>query len=211
MPTSADVSMALKRGSALFFSRVWISVYSTMIPVLLGLLSGPAAVGLYDLADKARTAATYVMNPVSEALFPRMSHLIYRDQREAGRLFRKSLLVTVFVAGFVSGGLFFGADWIVILLGGENFRDASSVLRYLSPLPMLVGLSNVFGVQVMIPMGRTKAFNSILATAGILALVMTFPLVKYLDAIGAAITRTLAELCVTLLMGIYIKRYQFLK
>lgn len=140
-----------------------------------------------------------------------MSHLIAHDPIEAKRLFIISVTTTILIAGFASSVLFLFADWIIHLLGGAVFSDASRVLRYLSALPLLIGLTNVFGVQVMIPMGRTKAFNSILATAGVLALAASFPLVTHYGATGAAAAATSAELLITVLMFMYLRHRNFIQ
>lgn len=208
-PKLVDVWVTLKDGAAVFASRVWISAYTNLIPVLIGALAGTTAVGLYSLADKVRLAATYVLNPISQALFPRMSNLYATDHNEAGKLLRKSILAVAIVAGSTSITLWFAAEWIINLMGGDQFHGAVNVLRCLAAVPLLVGLSNVFGVQVMIANNKTKAFNFILAAAGVWAIVIIFPLATNYGAVGAAITTATAELLVTLLMAIYLSRKGF--
>ena len=96
------------------------------------------------------------------------------------------------------------APWLVVVLGGEQFSYASNVLRWLSPLPLVIGLSNVFGVQVMLPNKLNKVFNRILVSASALSLVLVWPMSRNFGAVGAAQTWLAVEVFVTLSMGGYI-------
>jgi len=100
-----------------------------------------------------------------------------------------------------SGALWLLADWFVLLLGGTEFRPAAAVLRLLAPLPLIIGLSNLLGVQIMLPRGLNAAFNGILSTAAATSLALIWPMATQWGAEGAAATILLVELMVTLCMA----------
>lgn len=208
-PSWVDVWCAFKSGGELFLSRGWISLYTHMIPLILGIVAGTTAVGIYSLADRIRNMAQSLLQPISQAVFPRMSHLYAHDVKEAQLLLVKSLSVVFVVAAPVSLGLFVMADWIILVIGGSKFHEAADVLRWLSIVPLAVGLSNVFGVQVMIPNGRVKAFNLIVGIAGICAIVSIFPFSSHYGAVGAARVTLIVELIVTGMMAFYLQRAGF--
>ena len=208
-PTGFAIWQELKEGSALFGSTLWVGLYSTFTPIILGVIAGPIAVGYYALADRARQAAQSALGPVSQAMFPRMSNLFAHDPHQAKRLFNQTGWGIAGLAGLVSLGLWLGADPIVHLLAGQNFAPASGVLRWLAPLPFVIALSNLFGVQVMLPNHKNKAFNLILGVAGALSLVIIFPLILWKGAEGAAINTFLIECFVTIAMGSYLLKQGF--
>lgn len=210
-PAWRDVRSAFRDGWGLFLSRGWISLYTNLIPLILGIVSGAAAVGIYSLANKVRSVAQSMLAPVSQAIFPRMSHLYAHDAGAAQSLLKTSLLVVVGVAGISGLGIFILADWIINILGGSEFHQAADVLRWLSMVPLIVGLSNVFGVQVMIPNKRVKAFNYILGIAGLTALILIYPAAASFGAVGAAWVVLLVEILVTGLMGLYLYRNGFFR
>lgn len=204
LPGWHRVKTELKENGSIFGSTVWISLYTTLTPTILAIVAGPVAVGYYALADKARLLAQSPLSPISQALFPRMSHLFKTDQAQAHRLLQRSAKLIIALSASASIVLWLLAEYIVILLAGEQFRPAVAVLRWLAPLPFVISLSNIFGVQVMLPNHKTIAFNRILGAVGALSLAMIYPLIQWQGAAGASINTLITECIVTLSMGLYL-------
>lgn len=203
-PSANDVFGVLRRARALFFSKIAISGYTLLVPTVLGVLVGQSAVGYFNLADKARQAAQGALQPLAQALYPRMSYLFAGFGHGRRRLLKYSFGIALIVSGLMSVVLWLGADWIVSVLGGDEFESAGIVLRWLAPLPFLVAMSNLFGVQIMLPSGRTLAFNTVLSTAAVIGFVLMVPLILWQETVGAAVTLLIVELYVTVAMGIYV-------
>lgn len=207
MPTAAEIGQATRDGGRVFVSQIAISFYTTFIPTALGLASGAIMVGQYMVADRARGAAQSMLIPISQALFPRMSFLFGRNDLDgARRLVRYSLMATLIISGSASLAIFVLADWIVLILGGPEFTSAIPVLRWLAAVPLCVGLSNLFGVQIMLPRGKIGAFNTILISAAVLGVAMIFPMAHWRGAEGAAMTILIVEIWVTAAMAFYLGR-----
>lgn len=205
----ADISSALREGGGLFLSKISISGYAQLIPMLIGILSGPAAIAYFSLADRARRAVQSLLLPLSQAMFPRMSHLFSNEPDQARRMLRLSLVITLAVSVSASLGLWFGAHWIILLLGGEEFLPATQVLRWLAFVPVVVGLSNIFGTQIMIPNKMTTAFNLILAGCAAIGLIIAVPLILGFAEIGGALALLATEIAVTALMLIILIKKGF--
>lgn len=204
------VMRELHDGRALFGSRVVISFYTTLVPLALGWIAGPVALANFSLADKLRTAAQALLSPLSQALFPRMTHLFATDKSAAFHLLKRSLLAVLVIAGIASALLWIFAEPLAVLLGGEAFRPASAALRWLALLPLLIGLSNVFGVQVMLPNSMNRPFNIILTAAGGLSILLIWPLIQQMQAVGAAQTMLIVELFVTGSMALLLYKRGYL-
>lgn len=209
-PGWQSIFSELRDSGALFSSRVAISFYTTLVPLVLGWVAGPVAFAHFNLADKLRTAAQALLTPVSQALFPRMSHLVATDGNAAFQLVKRSAAVILALAGSASMTLWILAEWLVVLLGGEEFRDAAAVLRWFAPLPLVIGLSNLFGIQIMLPNRMNRSFNGILIVAAIVSLILIWPMVSANLATGAAQTMLLVELSVTASMSILLWRRGYL-
>lgn len=207
MPTSAEIWQATRNGGRVFVSQIAISFYTTFIPTALALASDAMMVGQYMVADRARGAAQSMLIPISQALFPRMSFLFGKhDLDGALRLVRYSVMATLIISGSASLAIFMLADWIVLILGGPEFTSAIPVLRWLAAVPLCVGLSNLFGVQIMLPRGKIRAFNTILISAAVLGVAMIFPMASWRGAEGAAMTILIVEIWVTAAMAFYLGR-----
>jgi PST family polysaccharide transporter len=209
-PSWQEIHSALLEGGALFGSRVSISLYTALVPLVLGWVAGPVALAHFNLADKLRSAAQSLLVPLSQALFPRMSHLVQNDGDAAYTLIKRSALAVVLIAGSASLSLWILSDWLILLLGGQDFAPAAQVLRWLAPLPLVIGLSNVLGVQIMLPQGINRGFNLILASAAAISLLLIGPMAKHWGAPGAAQTMLLVELWVTGSMAMLLWRKGYL-
>jgi PST family polysaccharide transporter len=203
-PQWVEVHAALRNGASLFGSRLSISLYTNLVPLALGLIAGPVALALFNVADKLRSAGQGLMGPISQAIFPRMSHLVITDKSSAFSLMKVSVALSIAVGGSASLILWFWADSLVLMLGGQDFAEAAIILRWLSPLPLVIGLSNIFGVQIMLPKMMTKPFNLILLMAAVMGSTVIWPMVTWYDTIGAAQTILSIELFVTFAMGIFL-------
>jgi O-antigen/teichoic acid export membrane protein len=210
-PGRARILEELREGATIFGSTVWASLYTTLTPTILGLVAGNAAVGYYVLADRARQLGQSALTPITQALFPRISQLFETDPTQARKLLLRSSTLILLISGSASVSLWILAEQIVILLSGEQFRPAIMVLKWLAPLPFVVSLSNIFGVQIMLPNHKTKAFNRILVGAGALSLVLIVPLIEWKSAVGAAINVFIIECFVTLTMALYLLTIGFFK
>jgi len=118
-------------------------------------------------------------------------------------LWRSGKLIAL-VSGAASLALFLLAEPVVLLAGGRSFLGAAPLLRWLAPLPLVVALSGIFGVQIMLPNNMTSAFNRILAAAGGVSLGLIALWVAWRGAEGAAINTLLVECIVTGLMAAYL-------
>lgn len=207
-PCWADTRRALAEGWHIFISTAAISVYTTSNQVLLGFLCGPLQVGYYAAADRVRTAAQGVSSVLSNAVYPRVSALMYTDRPAALALVRKLMVIQGGATFFGGCALWLVAPSIVSLLMGPAFQPSVTVLRWMAFVPFIVSLSNVFGIQLMLPLGMSQTFSRIVMSSALLNLLLFIPLALCLQAEGAAIALLLTETVVTACMGLHIKRWR---
>ena len=203
-PRLTEIRSSIKAGGPLFLSTASISLYTNSNVVLLGLLADSTAVGLFTAAQTVIRAGQGVFSPIAQALFPRMSHLFHSEPENAHLALRKCAVFQVALSAIFSVATFFLAPSIVKLLFGPIFAPATEVLEWLSPLLFLIGLSNVFGVQAMVPLGYNRAFTRILFLSGIINISLILPLSYCYGAPGAALSVLICELWVTSTMGFFI-------
>jgi O-antigen/teichoic acid export membrane protein len=187
----------LRKGWHLFLSSAAVNIYTSTNAVVIGVVAGASGIAIYAAADRLRTAAQCVVSPISQAIYPHSNRLIAED-RGAGLAFgRKLLLVQGGVTAIISLSLLIGAPILIPLLAGPNFSSSIIVLQIMSPLPFLIGVSNVLGIQMMLPMQMQPQFSGILTRAAILNVAFVLPLTWFFAAKGTASGSVLAEMYVT--------------
>jgi PST family polysaccharide transporter len=185
----------------MFLFRGSVTLYTTGNAFILGLFVAPRYVGYYAGAEKISKAFLGLLNPVSQSFFPRLSHLVQHARDRAARLLRVSL--GLMGTGSLALGLvvFALAPTLIRLILGPGYTEAVPVLRVLSLLIPLIAVSNVLGIQWMLPLGLDRVFNQIIFAAGILNMALAVVLAPLFAQMGMAWAVVTSETFVT--CGLY--------
>jgi polysaccharide transporter, PST family len=194
LPALLQSVRTLKAAAGVFLFRSASGLYLQANPFILGLLTTPQVVAFFGGAEKVIRAAINLFHPLSQALFPRLSHLVANDPRRASRLLRMGLLAML-GGGIVMGvAAATGAPLLVRVLLGPGYEAAIPVLRVLSLLPVLIALGTVFGIQWALPAGLERPFCLLVLAAGVLNVGLAVVLAPRFGAMGMAVSVLLAEL-----------------
>jgi PST family polysaccharide transporter len=79
-------------------------------------------------------------------------------------------------------------------------------MRWIAFLPFIIGVSNVLGLQTMIPFGYDKLFSRILIISGLINVALGIPLIRAYQASGAGMSVLATEIFVTLTMTVVLIR-----
>lgn len=205
VPTWESTWDALRMGWSMFLFRGSVSLYTVGNAFILGLFVSPLWVGFYAGAEKISKPFLSLFTPVSQALYPRLSHLVLRARDRAVQLARVAILV-MGSAGVVLGVVIFvSAPTLVRVVLGPGYENSVPVLRILALLSPLIALSHVFGIQWMLPLGMDRAFNAIIVAAGAINIGLAVTLAPGFRAIGMACAVLTAETFVTVSMYLLLR------
>jgi PST family polysaccharide transporter len=90
----------------------------------------------------------------------------------------------------------------VIILGGKDFASATTVLRWMAPLPFITSVSAVASLQILLPNGKSREFNTVLISGGIFGAIAVWPFAYFGGAVGAAQFLILTETAICLAVWI---------
>jgi PST family polysaccharide transporter len=207
MVSAAVLKREFVNGWHLFLSKTAITFYTATNVVILGLFTDNTFVAYYAAGDKIIRALTDGLHiPLSQAIFPHIGRLAFQSQpaalRFAARVARLLSLATL----TISAGTFVAAPWIARIVLGPNADGSVPVIRILSLLPFIVGLSNIFGTQIMVNFGLKKLLARILAAAGLLNIVLALLFVMSLQHVGIALASLATEIFVTTVMFVALRK-----
>lgn len=197
---------SLKSGWHIFISTAAISLYTTTTVVVLGFICGPVSVGYFNAANTIRNAAQSLMNPIYQAVYPRINSLFEENYAKSMNLLKKSFKGVLFIS-FSGSLLLCILSPIIIRYGvGDKYTESISILRILAFLPFIISLSNFFGIQTMLTHGYKRQFSKILLICGVMHVIIIAPLIFFAGAYGAAMTVLITEIVVASLMYLFLKR-----
>lgn len=189
---SAAVAM-LRQGWPLFVFVGAASVYGTANSLLLGLMAVPMVVAFYGAAERIVRAVLGLLAPLSQALYPRISHRVANDPSHAGQMVRRSLLPIAGIGVAMGGTLALSAPLLVKLALGPGYEPVVQVLRILAFLPPLIALGTVLGLHWALPLGLNREYNHLVLAAGATNVLLAVLLVPRFGAMGMALSAVLAE------------------
>lgn len=207
LPTKTDVLVELKDGWHIFISTAAISIYTTGNTFILGLLTNEEIVGYYSAGEKIIRAVVGLIWPFSQTVYPHISKLVSESKDIAISFIKKVIKLVGSLTLLASIVLFLFAPIISNIILGKQFKESTYVIQILSFLPFIIGLSNIFGIQVMLNFGLERIFSKVILMASVLNIVLALILVNILNHLGAAMAWLITEIFVTLAFFFYIQFY----
>jgi O-antigen/teichoic acid export membrane protein len=188
----------------IFISNVSVKVYVNTSKVIIGTFLGMTEVAYYDLAEKITSVLKIPQSILGQSVFPKINR--DKNVKFVRKLFNISIVVNIFLLILT---LIF-AKYIIILLGGKQMVTAVWVVNILTITIPIVAMSNIFGVQLLIPFGYAKKFSQIIIASGIFY-VLQFLIVWQMFYINIYIISVLTlttEIFVTSVMYYYCKKFK---
>ena len=181
-----------------FLSDIAVKIYTTMDQTMLGLLDSKESVAYYSMSIRLVKVVLSFVTSIAVVMLPRISNSIKNNnigdiKKYIGMSTRIVYLIAI---PSIFGILAIGEEVVILYLGNE-FLQSIGIFKIVSLLLIIIGLSNVFGLQVMIPYGKEKKFTMILSTAAILNFVINLILIPKFSYFGATYATLIAELLVT--------------
>ncbi len=186
-PRLAEIAGVLREGWSAFIANSALVFNATATITVLGLVAGPAEVGYYSAADKAIRALSSLLNPITQALYPHLNSLKTRSQPLTHQLMRRSYLWIGLLALAVSLAAFALAGPVGLALWGRGFLRSVAVLRCLSPLPFLLALVNLIGIQTLLVLGLDSLVSRSVFVCALVNVALTAWLSGGHGALGAAV------------------------
>jgi len=205
-PTFPQMWHRLRDGWHLFLSQISVSLFLSSTTVALGLLRNMTEVGYFSAANKILSAGQAVMAAIGQAMYPHVCTLASRSRIAAVSYLRKASLT---VGGISIGGgvllLVFAVPFVRIVMGPE-YMAAVPVLRFMSMIPFVCGINNIYGTQAMLNFGMKREFTRTVITSSFLCVLVLLPLALWFGASGAAASALLFEVLQTVILGILLYR-----
>jgi len=187
----------------IFISNISSKIYVSTNKVLVGAFLGMEEVAYYDLAEKITSVFKIPQSILSQTLFPKISK--EKDRSFVKKIFKLSVVINLSLFAFII--LF--SKHIILLLGGVTMLNAITTVNILSITIPIISISNVLGIQLIIPFGYPKTFSKVILTSGIFYILQALFLwlsIGFTLTNIACITVT-TELFVTIYMFYYCKKY----
>lgn len=185
---------------AIFFAMACATtIYTNLDTVMLGFMKNNEAVGYYNAAVKIKNVLVGVITSLGTVVLPRATYYIeHRRIDEFIKVTRKSINFVMVVSIPMTLYFIFYAKEGIYFLSGRAYTGSILPMELIMPTLVFIGLTNIMGIQVMVPLGEEKTVFYSVSIGAVVDLAVNALLIPRLASAGAAIGTVAAEFAVLL-------------
>lgn len=190
----------------LFVPTIAVSIYTLLDQTMLGFLTDDTAyVALYKAAQGFVKMFLYFITSIGAVMMPRIANLYQKskDSREVNRYLNATFRLALFLGlpmmvGMISVSPYF-IPWYL-----PKQQSIISLIQYSSPIIVFISISNVFGMQYLLPIGRNKEYTSSVMVGAFVNFIANLFLIPRYQGVGAAMGSVLAEFSVMAVQYLFV-------
>jgi len=192
----------------LFLPTIAVQLYTVLDKSMLGWLAhGYAENGYYEQSEKIFRIALVAVTALGVVMIPRIARTFKEGNNEkVNDYIYKSYRFVWMMAIPIMLGLIAVTDIFVPVFFGEGYDKCKILIPIFSVLVVIIGLSNVTGIQYFIPTGKQNVLTLTVGVGAVINIVLNLILIPHFYSLGACIASVVAELSITLVGFIYIKK-----
>lgn len=202
-----DYRRHIKAIGVFFAMTCATTVYLNLDNVMLGFISGKTEVGYYSASVRIKTLLVNFVTSLGTVLLPRLSYYVENKKidefrRISGKALHFVLLVSIpLVVYFI---LF--ASPVILLLAGNQYEASILPMQIIMPTLLLIGITNILGIQILVPLGLEKYVLYSEIGGAIVDLILNAVFIPLYGAAGAALGTLAAEAAVLIIQYIKLRR-----
>ena len=175
------------------------TVYTNLDNVMLGFMTTDADVGYYNAAVKIKIVLVSLVTSLGAVLLPRSSYYIEHGMLDEFHQVSKKAINFVFVVALPLSVYFilFSRESILFLFG-EKYVPSIMAMMIIMPTVLLIGLTNIMGIQILVPLGWEKWVLISEVAGAITDFIINLLLIPVMHSAGAALGTLIAEFAVWL-------------
>ena len=203
-----EIFKHLKPTIMLFIPQIAIQVYTLLDRTMLGFLeSNISEVGYYEQSQKIIKILLAVITSMGTVMLPRISNNFANGEKESINEYIKKSFNIVFLLAFpMIFGIIPISQRFVPVFFGDGFEKVGLIMKVISPIILIIGMSNVVGMQYLLPTKRQKEFTISVICGAIINFVLNIILIMQFKSIGASIATVIAEITVVIVQIYFIRK-----
>lgn len=203
---SLNIKRHIKPAIMLFIPQIATQVYTVLDKTMIGaIVIDKSEVGYYEQAQKIVKLLLTLATSLGTVMMPRIASTFARGNRKKVKEYmNKSFAFIMMIAMPLTFGIISTAHNFVPLFYGPGYEKVTPLLCVISPIIILIGLSNVTGTQYLLPTKQQNKYTISVIIGATINFILNFILIKKYASLGASIATVFAEFSVTLVQFILI-------
>ncbi len=196
----------IKEALPIAFSSVIMIIYFRIDVVMLSIMQGDAAIGLYSAAYKLSEPLLLIPGALITSLFPIMSSSVRSSRDTLVRTYILSFRYLLIFALPIAIGTMFMANKIIFSVYGVEFKDAANALKILIwTLPF--SSVNLVLLHLLVSIGKQKLNTVSHTLCAIANIVLNLILIPILSYNGAAIATVVTNAILFMISFYFVSKH----
>lgn len=199
-----NIISKIKTSALYFMSNFATTAFNVLITLLIGIYASESQVAEWSLCMQLISAAQSLYSPVTDGIYPEM---IKNKKISLIKKFLKIFMPIVLVGCIFT---FFSSQYILLIVGGEQYVDTGYLLRALIPVlffsfpAILIGWPALGALERVKEITQTTVFTALFQVTGLIVLII----LNKFTLINIALLRGLTEFILFLSRLIYCIRFR---
>ncbi len=203
-----NIIQHIKPTVCLFIPQIAIQIYTVLDKTMIGaIIPDKAETGFYEQSEKIVKLLLTIVTSLGTVMLPRIANTFAHGNKEKVKSYIKNTLNFVFCLSLpLMFGIIVISKEFVPVFFGIGYDKVAILLKVISPIILMIGISNVIGNQFLITTKRQKEYTISVTVGAVTNLILNLFLIRSLASIGAAIATVIAEITVTAIQLYFIRK-----
>lgn len=191
----------------LFVPTIAISVYTLLDQTMLGFLTDDTAnVALYKAAQGFVKMFLYFITSIGSVMMPRIANCYEKSNNsdEVNRYLNTTFHLAIFLAIPMMMAMIVVSPYFIPWYLPEQLTIIP-LIQYSSPIVLFISISNVFGMQYLVPTGHNKEYTTSVIAGAVINCIVNLILIPKYAGVGAAIGSVCAEFAVMFVQFLFVR------
>ena len=172
------------------------------------IIENKSEVGFYDQSQKIIKTCLVIITALGTVMLPRIANdFANGNKKQINSYIKKSFNIVFLLAFPMIFGIFAISDKFVPLFFGAGYDRVIILMKIISPIILLIGMSNITGMQFLFTTGKQKEYTISVIAGACINFIMNLFLIPKFGEVGASIGTVIAELSVTGIQLFFVRRY----
>lgn len=192
----------------MFLPQIAIQIYTVFDKTMIGILTGSAFEnGYYEQAEKIVKMALPLVTSLGPVILPRIAiSYAHGDEKAIYGYIMKSYRFMWMVGLPIMFAMICLIDTAVPWFFGPGYDKVGTLVKIFSGIVVVIGLSGVTGMQYLIAVNKQNVLTVSVTVGACVNFLLNLLLVPMFLSVGAAIASLIAEICVTTVQFIFVRK-----
>ena len=181
-----------------FIPQIASTIYTIIDKTMIGIII-PKIDNVYYY-EQATYIVKTIMMLVTTIGTVMMSNVSYAFKKKDYQKIKNNLIEIITFVWLLGTPLSFGISAIIKNIVpwfyGTEYVPICNLVYYLSPIIIIIGLNNILGYQLLVPIKRQDKYIKAILIGMVINLILNSILIKHIGTVGAAIASLISELII---------------